>query len=237
MSQVYTAIPGASVTKATSWILTSSGNAVDTQTVTIGGVVLTSVASLSLIPVFGEVLNGANGAAFLTNLTNAINTPEVATSTFSGLSLEDSYKIRTLLALEASTTATAMTLTSSNKSEFAVSETETNFAWTREYVSAAIPCYDIGKTSIQFVASSVTSGNGVFTVEVTNDNQNWVPYNRLTTNVTNTNAQTDTRVASVTLNSNTSSIVTFPNSDVFAAFRVKVIPTTDGVYSAFAYVS
>lgn len=92
--------------------------------------------------------------------------------------------------------------------------------------------------SIQFVAASITSGNGVFTVEVTNDQdangapQNWVQYNRLTDNVTNTNAQQDARVASVTLSSNTSKIYFFPAGDTFRYIRAKVDLTTDGIYSA-----
>lgn len=86
--------------------------------------------------------------------------------------------------------------------------------------------------SIQFVAASITSGNGVFTVDVSNDGVNWIAYNRLTTNVANTNAQFDTRVASVTLSSNTSAIVFIPDPVVY--FRVKVTVTTDGVYSATA---
>lgn len=88
------------------------------------------------------------------------------------------------------------------------------------------------KMSLQFVASGVSSGNGVFTVEVSNDGINWVAYNRLTTNVTNTNAQNDTRVASITLSSNTSSIVFFPLGDYFRYMRVNLNVTTDGVYSA-----
>ena len=91
---------------------------------------------------------------------------------------------------------------------------------------------DRKKLSIQFIASGISDGNGVFTVEVSNDGTNWIVYNRLTTNVTNTNAQTDTRVASVTLNSNTSSIVFFPVGDHFRYIRVKVDVTTDGTYKA-----
>lgn len=92
--------------------------------------------------------------------------------------------------------------------------------------------------SLQFTASGITSGNGIFTVEVTNSQDaagaptNWVPYNRLTTNATNTNAQTDVRVASVTLSSNTSVMVFFPVGDYFRYLRVLVDLTTDGAYSA-----
>lgn len=88
------------------------------------------------------------------------------------------------------------------------------------------------KLSIQFVASAVTSGNGVFKVYVSNNGTDWVQYNRLTDNVTNTNAQSDTRVASVTLSSNTNKIYFFPVGDYFRYIGVGVDVTTDGAYSA-----
>lgn len=94
------------------------------------------------------------------------------------------------------------------------------------------------KMSLQFTAAAISAGNGVFTVEVTNSQDangtptNWVAYNRLTTNVTNTNGQNDTRVASVTLSSNTSAIVFFPLGDYLRYMRVICTITTDGSYTA-----
>ena len=234
----YTAIDQASVSKATSWFLTSSGVFTDTQTIVIAGVTFTTVTALSSGPaVAGEVLLGANAAATLTNLTAAINAPSTTTSTFTALSAANAHLIKTALGLSATTTATVMTLVSSNGSSVTVSETQTNAAWTREYLSSSVALGSFGKTSIQFVAGSVTSGNGVFTVEVSNDGTNWIAYNRLTTNVTNTNAQTDTRVASVTLSSSTNAVVTIPETDNFTFLRTKVVPTTDGVYSAIVLTS
>ncbi len=94
-----------------------------------------------------------------------------------------------------------------------------------------------GRLSIMVFATAISSGNGVFSVEVTNDpTVGWATYNRLTTNVTNTNAQTDTRVASLTLSSNTTNFLFFPPGDTFAYMRVKVVRTTDGTYSAVAYI-
>lgn len=98
--------------------------------------------------------------------------------------------------------------------------------------NASVQVGDKKKLSLQLIASGISSGNGVFTVEVSNDGTNWVPYNRLVTNVTNTNAQTDTKVASITLNSNTSSIVFFPEGDAFQFIKVLLARTTDGSYSA-----
>jgi hypothetical protein len=108
-------------------------------------------------------------------------------------------------------------------------------AVTATTTSASFPIGPFGKTSIQFTCANHTAGNGVFTVDVSNDGVSWVAYNKLTTNVTNTNAQTDTRVASVTLSSNTSSVVSIPES--FAFIRATVTVTTDGTYSATIFTS
>ena len=105
-------------------------------------------------------------------------------------------------------------------------------AVTATTTSSVFAVGDKKNLSLQFVASSITSGNGVFTVEVSNDGTNYVAYSRLVSNVTKTNAQTDTHVASVTLSSNTSSMAFFPSGDSFQFIRVTVTRTTDGTYSA-----
>ena len=65
-----------------------------------------------------------------------------------------------------------------------------------------------------------------------NDGTNFVAYDRITTNVTNTNAQTDARVASVTLSSNGSQMAFFPVGDHFNYIYVVATVTTDGSYTA-----
>lgn len=227
------AIDSATTTNSTSWFLTSTGVAVDTQTITIGGIVFTTVTSIGVTA--GNVLIGASAAATLTNLTALINAPGTTTSTGVQLSAANIDKLQRILGLTATTTATVMTLTTSKMTNInlTVSTTETNFAWTSANVSKSIPGISNGRASIQFMAASITSGNAVFTVDVSNDATNWTAYNRLTTNVTNTNAQTDTRVASVTLSSNGTSFVTIP--DPCAFFRITATITTDGTYSATAY--
>jgi hypothetical protein len=232
--QVISLIVNASTTNATSFLLTSTGVFVDTQTITIAGVVFTTVTALSAGPaVAGEVLLGANAAATLTNLTAAINAPTVTTATYTAVSAGDAL-ILSSKGLSATTTATVMTLISSNKSSITVSDTETNAGWTSVHVSAGFGPISEGKASLQFVASSITSGNGVFTVQVSNDGTNWTAYNRLTTNVVNSITEGDVRVASVTLSSNTSTAVTIP--DPFAFYRVMGSLSTDGVYNVTAYV-
>lgn len=93
------------------------------------------------------------------------------------------------------------------------------------------------RVGLQFLAASVSSGNGVFTVEGTIDGVNWVALNMLIDNVTNTNVQTLTRVASKTLSTNTSVLVWLDDILGLKAIRVKVTRTTDGAYSAFATAS
>lgn len=90
--------------------------------------------------------------------------------------------------------------------------------------------------SLQFIATGITSGNGVFTVEVSNNGTDWIAYNRLVTNVTDTNAQDDAHVASVTLSSNTNAIAFIPEEDAFKFIRVVVTRTTDGTYSAVLFL-
>lgn len=110
-------------------------------------------------------------------------------------------------------------------------------AVTATTTSVGMGVNNAGRLSIQVIAAGISAGNGVFTVEVSNDGTNWIAYNRLTTNVTNTNVQNDTRVASVTLSSNTSAFLFFPPGDTFMSFRVICTRTTDGNYSAVAFVS
>lgn len=109
-------------------------------------------------------------------------------------------------------------------------------AVTATTTSSAIAVNNARRLSLQFIASAISAGNGVFTVDVSNDGTNWIAYNRLTTNVTNTNGQTDTRVASVTLSSNTNAFAFFPPGDTFAFFRVTVTRTTDGTYSCIGWI-
>jgi hypothetical protein len=76
--------------------------------------------------------------------------------------------------------------------------------------------------------ASHTSGNTVFsaTVGVGADS---IAYNKFISNVTNTNAQMPTRVASLTLSSATQGFLTMSPEDVFENIRVTADVTTDGV--------
>lgn len=103
--------------------------------------------------------------------------------------------------------------------------------------SAPLAVDNAGRLSIMLLATAISSGNGVFSVDISNDGSNWATYNRIIPNLVGTNAQTDAYVASVTLSTNTTNFLFFPPGDTFAFFRVKVVRTTDGTYSAVAYVN
>jgi len=73
-------------------------------------------------------------------------------------------------------------------------------------------------------------------VQVSADGVNFVAYNMLIDNVTNTNAQNNTRVASKTLSSNTSVIVGLDTLSIgFKAIKVICTVTNDGSYSAILF--
>lgn len=101
--------------------------------------------------------------------------------------------------------------------------------------------FDVSKRqlrSVQFLATSFTSGIVTIRVDVSNDtvdnpSSQWVQYNRLTDNVTNTNAQNDTRVALFNSNSNVAKIYFFPVGDYFKQIRFRVGIVTDGTVSVF----
>lgn len=102
--------------------------------------------------------------------------------------------------------------------------------------SAAFLIGDRRRLSVQITATNITSGNGIFTFDISNDDgSTWTRYQRLITNVTNTNAQNNTRVNSVQLTASTSNFIFFDEGDYFEQIRANVTTTTDGSYSAVLY--
>lgn len=89
------------------------------------------------------------------------------------------------------------------------------------------------KITWQFTRANHAAGSTAFSVEVSLDGTNFIAYNRLVTNVTNTNAQTLTRVASVSLAANGSAIASMDlDSDSYLEMRVTATETTDGTHTA-----
>jgi N-acetyl-beta-hexosaminidase len=93
------------------------------------------------------------------------------------------------------------------------------------------------KVSFMFTRTNHSSGSSAFSVEVSLDGTTYVAYNKLISNVTNTNAQTLTRVASVSLASNTSTYATMDlEHDAIYSIKVTATETTDGNHTAKAII-
>lgn len=115
--------------------LLSAGAFGDTQTITIGGVVFTTMTILGAGA--GAVLIGANAAATITNLAAAINAPGTTNSTQVAVSAADQLKIVDTLGLAATaTSATVLTIVGTGSSRLTLSETQTNVSWSTNFVHA-----------------------------------------------------------------------------------------------------
>lgn len=85
-------------------------------------------------------------------------------------------------------------------------------------------------------ATGPNTGTSTFYAEVSPDAVTWYPYNKLISNVTNTNSQTLTRVGSVAIEAATSTTVVGLDltNDSFFALRCKVVETIDGDHTCKA---
>lgn len=93
------------------------------------------------------------------------------------------------------------------------------------------------RVTFQFTRADHSAGSSAFSLEVSIDGINYVAYNKLISNVTNTNAQNLTRVASVSLASNTSAVASMDlEHDHYKYARLTVTETTDGTHSATAFI-
>jgi hypothetical protein len=110
-------------------------------------------------------------------------------------------------------------------------------AVTATTVSEPINIENAEKISLIFTRANHSAGSTAFSVEVSLDGSTYVAFNKLISNATNTNAQTKTRVASVSLASNTSSIVAMDlENDIFRWMRITATETTDGTHTAKALI-
>lgn len=104
--------------------ITDSGTFSDGETITINGVVLTMKTSLSSGPaVAGEVVIGADLAASLNNLKNAINAPGTTSATFTALSAANQILFTDNYKLSATATATVLTIVGTGSGRLVISTT------------------------------------------------------------------------------------------------------------------
>lgn len=106
-------------------------------------------------------------------------------------------------------------------------------AVTATTTSSAVPITGAKRITWAFTRADHSSGSSAFDVTVSLDGSTFVAFNKLIDNVTNTNAQTKTRVASSTLSSNTTKVYSMDlENDVYAEMKVTVTETTDGTHTA-----
>ena len=102
-------------------------------------------------------------------------------------------------------------------------------AKTADFTSNGISVEAYSQISFHFLAESISSGNGVFSIEGSNDGTNWITGLAFQDATATASA---TWVASKTLSSNTSAGGYLPTCG-FKMLRVKLDMTTDGSYSCF----
>lgn len=89
------------------------------------------------------------------------------------------------------------------------------------------------KLTLLMTRANHSSGSSAFSVTGSVDGTTFVTLNKLITNVTNTNAQTKIRAASVTLSANGSELAGIDIEDMgLHSIKVTVTETTDGTHSA-----
>lgn len=130
-------------------VLTGTGVFVDTQTVTIGGVVFTSEATPTTAGSF-DVATLANSLGYLASL---INNPGTTSATQIALSAADQAIVTDVLGLSAVATATTLTITARGAGRIVVSETQTNVAWG----SPTLHAYYGKKGAIDLVVQDISS--------------------------------------------------------------------------------
>lgn len=93
------------------------------------------------------------------------------------------------------------------------------------------------KISFVFTRANHTVGSSTFSVEGSLDGIVFVPLNRLVANVSNTNAQTLTRVSSVALAANGSALASLDlANETLYAIRVTATHVTDGLHTAVGLI-
>lgn len=127
-------------------VLTASDVFVDTQTVTINGIVFTSEATPTTAGSF-DVSTVANSLGYLANL---INNPGTTSATQIALSAADQALVKEY-GLSAVATATTLTITARGAGRITVSETQTNCAWSKN----TLHCYYGKKGAIDLVVQDL----------------------------------------------------------------------------------
>lgn len=110
-------------------------------------------------------------------------------------------------------------------------------AVTATTTSEAIDVKYAEKITLLLTRENHSAGSSAFTVTGSVDGATYVALNTLIDNVTNTNAQTLTRIATKTLSANGSALVALDLEQFGYSFiKVTVTEATDGTHSAVVFV-
>lgn len=111
-----------------------TGNAVNAQGITIGGVAMTGVTTIGSTA--GNFLvSASDSTTAVTNLAGLINNPGTTSTTQVALSAADQIKITDILGLSAeATSATVLTIVGKGSSRLALTEALTNATWDTNFV-------------------------------------------------------------------------------------------------------
>lgn len=116
--------------------LVFTGNSVNAEALTIGGVTFTSVTTIGSTA--GNVLASASDSTtFITNIAAGINAPGTTTANFVALSAADQITITDVLGLTATATSTTkLTIVGRGSSRLTLTEAQTNATWATNFVHA-----------------------------------------------------------------------------------------------------
>lgn len=112
--------------------LVASNVAVNGKVVVINGVTFTSVDAIGTTA--GNFLVDSSKEAALANLAALINAPGTTNTKQVALSVADQIKITDILGLSASVTDATLTIVGKGSSRLTVTEDETNWAWTTNFI-------------------------------------------------------------------------------------------------------
>lgn len=115
-------------------VLLSAGAFVDTQTVTINGIVFTSVTTIGATA--GNFLIGGSAAVSLTNLAGLINNPSVTNANQVALSAANQVLVTDTYKLAATADATTLTIVGTGSGALTLAETQTNVSWSKNFIHA-----------------------------------------------------------------------------------------------------
>lgn len=111
-----------------------TGNSVNAETVTIGGVVFTGVSTIG-VTAGNFLISTGDSTTGITNLAALINAPSTTNTTQVALSAADQIKVTDTLGLVATaTSATVLTIVARGASRLTLAETQTNATWSTNFV-------------------------------------------------------------------------------------------------------